>query len=77
MLSVGWGEISLTGRPIRNLLQLFKQKVMKAEIKTIEGQREGKDLSTCLYSGPWVECFEGYWAKGQIGQFKPKGMGFC
>lgn len=41
MLSVRWGEISLTGRPIRNLLQLFKQKVMKAEIKTIEGQRRG------------------------------------
>ena len=38
MISVGWGEISLTGNEISNLLQLFKQKV-KAGIKTEEGQR--------------------------------------
>lgn len=38
MISVGWGEISLTGNEINNLLQLFKQKV-NAGIKTEEGQR--------------------------------------
>lgn len=38
--SVEGGEVSLTLKPIGNLLQLFKQKVMKAGIKT-EGQRRG------------------------------------
>ena len=40
MLSVEGGEVSLTLKPVGNLLQLFKQKVMKAGIKT-EGQRRG------------------------------------
>lgn len=30
----------MTENPIRNLLQLFKQKVTKAAIKTVEGHRE-------------------------------------